>query len=159
MAKINNAIIKETTNKPCVYRYVDMDTGVTKYVGIVHKSNLEKRLVAHASKDWWAMDACWKVEYFECENRSEAEAFESHLIALYGTHKYYNKAKTNWGINKYLPDVENWWRTAVMPKYADMTTLLLATIIRKLIKAGKKEEVLSLLELIEIERGEYGEDG
>ncbi len=55
----------------------------------------------HMNNDNWANDACWRVEYFECENCSEAEAFESHLIALYETWRYYNKAKCDWGENRW----------------------------------------------------------
>lgn len=29
-------------NKPCVYRYIDTTDNVVKYVGIVHKSKLER---------------------------------------------------------------------------------------------------------------------
>ena len=138
-------------SKPCVYRYIDTTDNVVKYVGIVHKSKLEKRLLTHANNDKWALNECWKVEYFECENRSEAEAFESHLIALYETHKYYNKAKANWGVNKYLPNVESWWVTVQLPKFNDMKMLHFSIIVRKLIKQSKRKEALFLLDLLEIE--------
>lgn len=138
-------------NKPCVYRYIDAESGITKYVGIVYKSDLEKRLMAHASKDLWALDGCWKVEYFECENRSEAEAFESHLIALYETHKYYNKAKTNWGLNRFLPDVEKWWKVAVLPKYDNLETMRFTLFIRGLIRQGRRKDALFLLDFIDFE--------
>lgn len=138
-------------SKPCVYRYIDTTDNVVKYVGIVHKSKLEKRLLAHANNDKWALNGCWKVEYFECENRSEAEAFESHLIALYGTHKYYNKAKADWGINKYLPDVESWWKTAQLPKFNDIGMLHFSIIVRKLIRQNMRKETLFMLDLLEIE--------
>ena len=138
-------------SKPCVYRYIDTTDNVVKYVGIVHESKLEKRLLAHANNDKWALNGCWKVEYFECENRSEAEAFESHLIALYGTHKYYNKAKANWGVNKYLPDVESWWKTAQLPKFNDMGILHFSIIVRKLIRQNMRKEALFMLNLLEIE--------
>jgi len=151
MARTGRPKIEIDQNKPCVYRYVDNESGIIKYVGIVYKGGLEKRLMVHANTDAWALDACWKVEYFECETRSEAEAFESHLITLYGTDKYYNKAKANWGINKYLPDVESMWKIAVTPHFADIETLNIAILIRKLIRAGKREEALLLLDLLEKE--------
>lgn len=138
-------------NKPCVYRYVDTESGITKYVGIVHKGNLEKRLMAHMCMDSWANDGCWRVEYFECESRSEAEAFESHLIALYETHKYYNKAKTNWGLNRFLPDVEKWWKVAVLPKYDNLETMKFTLFIRNLIRQERRKDVLFLLDFIDFE--------
>ena len=138
-------------SKPCVYRYIDTTDNVVKYVGIVHKSKLEKRLMAHANNDEWALNGCWKVEYFECENRSEAEAFESHLIALYGTDKYYNKAKTGWGINRFLPDVESWWKIARLPDFNDLETLNFSLEIRKLIRQNKRKEVLFMLNFLEFE--------
>ena len=140
-------------SKPCVYRYIDTTDNVVKYVGIVHKSKLEKRLLAHANNDEWALDGCWKVEYFECENRSEAEAFESHLIALYETHKYYNKAKANWGINKYLPDVESWWKPAVNPTCADFETMREFRKFKKAVAERNYEEAKRLFESFEITRG------
>lgn len=138
-------------SKSCVYRYVDTTDNVVKYVGIVHKSKLEKRLLAHANNDKWALNGCWRVEYFECENRSEAEAFESHLIALYETHKYYNKAKTNWGLNRFLPDVEKWWKVAVLPKYDNLETMRFALFIRNLIRQERREDALFLLDFIDFE--------
>ena len=137
--------------KPCVYRYVDTESGITKYVGIVYKGSLEKRLTAHMCMDPWANDACWKVEYFECKNRSEAEAFESHLIALYETHKYYNKANANWGLNRFLPDVEEWWQIAVMPKYENLEIMKFALFIRDLIRQERRKDVLFLLDFIDFE--------
>jgi len=134
---------------PCVYRYIDLEDKTVKYIGIVHKSNLEKRLLAHASKDSWALDGCWQVEYFECDNRSEAEAFESHLIALHETYKYYNKAKKDWGINKYLPDVSSWWKIAKLPNFENMQTLKFSLAIRKLIKQNKRREVAFMLNFLE----------
>lgn len=140
-------------SKPCVYRYIDTTDNVVKYVGIVHKSKLEKRLLAHANNDKWALNGCWKVEYFECENRSEAEAFESHLIALYKTYKYYNKAKANWGINKYLPDVEKWWKPAMNPTCADFETMREFRKFKKAVAERNYEEAKRLFESFEITRG------
>jgi hypothetical protein len=65
----------------------------------------------HRQCDIWKDLGIWRIEYFECENKSEAEAFESHLIALYGTDKYFNTNKVGWGLNQYLPDIENKWKT------------------------------------------------
>ena len=76
-----------------VYRYIDADDNKIKYVGIVYGKSLGEWITAHASQDDWRYKGNWRIEYFECETRSEAEAFESHLIALYKTYEYYNKAK------------------------------------------------------------------
>lgn len=138
--------------RPCVYRYIDDETGSVKYVGIVHKSSLQKRLTAHRFCDSWALDACWRIEYFECENRSEAEAFESHLISLYGTDKYYNKAKKAWGVNRFLPDVESWWKIAEIPRYDCVLTMRLAIEAKRLIREGNYDIALKLLDCIEFSK-------
>lgn len=144
--------------RPCVYRYVDASTNVVKYVGIVYKSSLERRIVAHMNNDNWANDACWRVEYFECENRSEAEAFESHLIALYETWRYYNKAKCDWGQNRFLPDIEKSWKVAVLPKYDDLETMRLVSFIKDLIRKGKKDEALFWFDFLDFEEKTDGKN-
>lgn len=93
-----------------IYRYVDINDGVIKYVGIVfgNTRTLERRIKEH-EKDWWYPKGVWKIEYIteEIDSRSEAEAFESHYISLFHTEMYYNRAKAGWGVNKYLPDRTN----------------------------------------------------
>ena len=81
------------TGKPCVYRYIDKKDGIVKYVGIVYKQSLQKRIQDHLYNDEWCKNGNWKIEYFECETKSEVEAFEAHLIALYKTEKYFNKVE------------------------------------------------------------------
>lgn len=95
--------------KPYVYRYIDKKTGEIKYIGIVYCGSFKKRIQRHAAKDVWANDSEWKIQYFQVETRSEAEAIESHLIAVHKTYLFYNTAKCNWGINSYLPDFEEKW--------------------------------------------------
>lgn len=94
-----------------VYRYVDLYDNLTKYIGIVASNNLnrclEDRLKEHRVKDCWAKGN-YSVEYFNVRTRTDAEAFESHLIALYRTYNFYNKAKSNWGISDFLPTNINW---------------------------------------------------
>jgi len=99
---------KKGLEHPYVYRYIDKRDNKTKYVGIVYRGNFKDRIARH-KKDLWNGDSEWKIQYFQVVNRSEAEAIESHLIALYETHKYYNVAKSNWGINSYLPSFEDRW--------------------------------------------------
>ena len=53
-----------------VYRYIDENDGIIKYVGIVYKRMIDVRIKAHASVDDWRDKGNWRVEYFECENRT-----------------------------------------------------------------------------------------
>lgn len=140
-----------TKKNYCVYRYIDLIDNKIKYVGIVHKGDINGRMTVH-KQDKWVNDGVWKVQYFECENRSEVEAFESHLIALYQTYKYYNKAKKNWGLNKYLPDVEDRWKDLTEEKYSDLETKLFILRIRKLIRAGHGKDIISLLDCLDFEK-------
>lgn len=130
--------LTEGTNQTlCVYRYRDVDDGIIKYVGIVRNGSLADRIMGHFYDDEWAKTKVWEVDYFKCDTQSEVEAFEAHLIALYGTDKYYNIQKAGWGINKYLPDVEDWWKPALKPSFADSETLNAALSLRQLIREGK----------------------
>ncbi len=138
------------SRKPCVYRYTDTEDGIIKYVGIVHSGTLMGRVYVHANNDEWCKNSYWNVEYFECDTRAEAEAFEAHLIALYKTYDYYNKCKARWGINKYLPDVENWWKTIPYYNCTDKDTYIVVQYIRRLIREGDIETAKKLMEYIEI---------
>ena len=100
-----------------VYRYVDKNDGIIKYVGIVFgKTRTLKQRIKEHEKDVWYQSGDWKIEYIteQIDSRSEAEAFESHYISLFGTDRFFNKAKVGWGINKYLPD-----RTSDFVEYVD----------------------------------------
>lgn len=93
-----------------VYRYTDLIDGVIKYIGIVYSDrSLSFRLKEHEKCDDWCKDGCYKIEYIQFNNRSTLEAVEAHLISLYGTDKFFNKAKTGWGICEFIPDLENKW--------------------------------------------------
>ena len=139
--------------KMCVYRYTDITDEKVKYIGIVHKGNLTTRLNQHTLQDDWYLDGIWKVDFFECDTRSEAEAFESHLIAYYRTGEYYNRTKIKWGINKYLPNTDSWWKPAAQPIYADKETVIVVKKIKEAIKQGKKELATDLLNLLEVRYG------
>ena len=91
----------------CVYRYIDVSDWKIKYVGITVNGTLVNRHKGHIKEEWYK-NGRFICEYIQVDNQSEAEAIESHLIALYDTGKYFNKAKTGWGINKYLPNEYNW---------------------------------------------------
>ena len=134
-----------------VYRYIDLADGIVKYVGIVHKTELWRRLAQHAYVDDWCKNGRWNIQYFECRNRSEAEAFESHLIALYGTGRYFNKVKSTWGINGFLPNVETWWKTASIQPFADLETYRMSLIFRRLLRDKKFDEAHWLYQFFEFE--------
>ena len=107
-----NLLGKSKINKTIniVYRFIDETDNIIKYVGITRRDRIYDRMSLHKLYDSWKDLGIWRIEYFECENKSEAEAFESHLITLYGTDKYFNTMKVGWGLNQYLPDVENKWK-------------------------------------------------
>lgn len=139
-----------TTNKSyCVYRYTDIEDGIIKYVGIVRSGKLCDRLQAHEREEEWCKNKPWYIEFFECENQSEVEAFEAHLIALYGTYKYHNTQKATWGLNKYLPDVESWWKPATIPICENFETLKLVFIFRRLLKEHRISEAREILNILE----------
>ena len=93
-----------------VYRYTDLKDNKIKYVGIVWSENrtLAQRLNEHLKLDDWCNNN-YKIEYLKVANRTEAESLESHFIALYKTYKFYNNAKADWGINSFIPDMEDNW--------------------------------------------------
>lgn len=137
--------------KPCVYRYIDTSDHIVKYVGIVHSGTLMGRLYSH-SKEKRCEPRYWNVQYFECDTRAEAEAFEAHLIALYKTYNYYNKCKASWGLNKFLPNVEKWWKPTHYYNCTDMETYQVVRLIKKLIRNKNfalAKELLSYIEIVE----------
>jgi hypothetical protein len=138
-------------NKHIVYRYIDVSDNIVKYVGITYKDNMKGRIYCHKTEDDWRDEGSWRIEYFECANKSEAEAFESHLIALYGTDKYYNKHKSGWGINQYLPNVEDKWKKWEDARFTDAETAKAAKLMRRLIRSGYIKEAMSLLDCFEFE--------
>lgn len=55
-----------------VYRYIDLSDDIVKYVGIVHKAELWRRLAQHAYVDEWCKnglkrfdEARWFFQFFE----------------------------------------------------------------------------------------------
>lgn len=130
----------ETKRTLCVYRYTDAEDGIIKYVGIVKNGSLYNRILAHQETDEWCRGKHWIVEYFECDSISEVEAFESHLISLYGTDKYYNIKKAGWGTNKYLPDIEGRWESAQDGIYTNYEVMKAATFFRWLVRERMMKE-------------------
>lgn len=119
-----------------VYRYRDNADGIIKYVGIVYGKTrtLEQRIYEHLLNDEWC-NTDFTIEYIteDIDNRSEAECFESHYISLYRTDKYFNKAKSDWGINKYLPDREKDFLVYSLPFSNDEIKVLYETYGYKVI--------------------------
>ena len=96
-----------------VYRYIDKEDNIIKYVGIVYGKcrTLKNRIEEHKTQDWWAKGKSFKIEYIteKIETRTDAEYFESHFISLYNTDKWFNKSKAGWGVSLFLPNRENDW--------------------------------------------------
>ena len=136
----------KTQVKHIVYRYIDKTDGIIKYVGISREGALKHRIAVHKGKDHWSNKGAWRIEYFLCEYQSEAEAFEAHLIALYDTGKYYNKNKTKWGINQYLPSIENRWTLWKEDPFDDAETMRASRLFRWLLKNGYRDEAEKILE-------------
>lgn len=102
-----------------VYRYIDKEDNIIKYVGIVYGKTrtLKNRIEEHKTQDWWAKGNNFRIEYLKenINTRTDAEYFEAHYISLYNTDKWYNKAKANWGISSFLPDREKEWIEYIDP--------------------------------------------
>lgn len=93
-----------------VYRYVDNKDNIVKYVGITGRT-LQQRVDEHRKLDSWVdTTQSWRIEYFLVNNKSESEAWESHLIALYKTYNWFNKAKKDWGIIKHFENLHIDWK-------------------------------------------------
>lgn len=88
-----------------VYKYTDKSDEIIKYIGITNC--IERRIKQHTEE--WAQQSNYRIEYFECNNRSQAEAYESHLIALYNTSDWYNKSKSGWGIISEFSQTKYQW--------------------------------------------------
>jgi predicted GIY-YIG superfamily endonuclease len=80
-----------------VYCYIDLKDDLIKYVGLTSRQ-LAQRIKEHKENEAWVSSSSWKILYFTVNTKSESEAWESHLIALYKTYEYYNTAKKDWGL-------------------------------------------------------------
>lgn len=100
-----------------IYRYIDRNDNEIKYVGIVwgKTRTLEDRIREHALTDEWADDGIWKIQFirFEDISRNDLEALEAHLIHMYGSARWYNKDKADWGKSSTFADkdFEHAWVT------------------------------------------------
>lgn len=95
-----------------VYRYMDLEDNIIKYVGIVWSDNrtLQQRIREHERNDSWCRNRKWRIEYIteNINTRTDAEYCEAHYISLFGTDKYYNVKKAGWGVSSFLPHRDNW---------------------------------------------------
>lgn len=105
-----------------VYKYIDKKDGIVKYVGIVYCEgrSLAQRIKEHTMDSWYETSE-WNIYYLESgiNTRTDAEYLEAHYIALYNTGKYFNKAKSGWGISNFVPDRETEWRLYIDPNDRD----------------------------------------
>lgn len=109
------AVIEERCKniKYACYRYVEAYTNRVEYVGIVNEGDLYRRHYLQHTNELWYKHGEYYFQFFQMRNRSETEAMESHLIALYGTHRYGNESKSGWGINSFIPPLHDFmWITA-----------------------------------------------
>lgn len=89
-----------------------MTDETVKYVGNVYGKNrtLKQRIEEHSKRDSWCWNAPYRVDFIENDwSRTDLEYLESHFISFYNTWKYYNKAKTKWGVSKFIPNIEDKW--------------------------------------------------
>lgn len=94
-----------------VYRYIDKADNIIKYIGIVCRDTenaLEKRIYEHSYNDSWCHGKTWRVEYITVPTKNDAHALEGHFIALYGTNRWYNKAKTTLGLLSFVKNDFEW---------------------------------------------------
>ena len=93
-----------------VYRYFNTDTKEYDYIGIVYSEHrtLAQRVREH-SKEPQFQNGNYTIDYFNVETHTDAEVWEAHLIAKYGTNKRLNKSKATWGTCSYLPDDKDMW--------------------------------------------------
>ena len=95
-----------------VYRYTDLKDNIVKYIGIVWQKDrtLEERIAEHNRLDEWCTKSQYRVDYFQCDNRMEAELYEAYYIGKYETGKYYNIRKRTWGKSTLLNLQEDQWK-------------------------------------------------
>lgn len=99
-----------SVSKNYVYRYIDNNDGIIKYVGITSR-DLKYRVEEHKKYDAWVKNSnSWRIEYFIVSTKSQSEAWESHLIAMYETYNWYNIAKAYWGFIAEFMNVNIKWR-------------------------------------------------
>ena len=90
-----------------VYKYVDNNDGIVKYVGLVNPGNsLSNRIKQHKRDKWYHNQ--FSIYYTEVATKTDCEFLESHFIAYYHSDEYFNKAKSNWGESKFDVSIVDW---------------------------------------------------
>lgn len=113
-----------------LYKYIDMNDNITKYVGIVSEKNreLKDRIIEHCKKDVWS-HGYFRVEYIELQSKTDAEYLESHFISVYQTDKYFNKAKKEWGKSALLDNHKFIWKLYIIYNN-DITMANIDTLVK-----------------------------
>ena len=93
---------------PKVYKYVNKNTSMVDYIGIVCGKNrkISRRIFEHSKQDNMSLND-YDVYYFNVKTRFDAEVWEGHLITYYGTQERLNKRKANWGLCTFLKGQED----------------------------------------------------
>lgn len=83
---------------PYIYKYIDVNDEKCKYVGISKdKTTFNRRLKSHKTQDKWYTLGVWRIERAFVESECDAQFLEGWLISEYGTGRWYNEQKVNWG--------------------------------------------------------------
>lgn len=92
---------------PKVYKYVNKNTSMVDYIGIVWGKNrkIGRRIFEHSKQDNMSLND-YDVYYFNVKTRFDAEVWEGHLITYYSTQERLNKRKANWGLCTFLKGQE-----------------------------------------------------
>ena len=126
-----NKIQKKVEKVIYLYKYIDMNDNITKYVGIVSEKNreLKDRIIEHYKKDVWS-HGYFRVEYIELQSKTDAEYLESHFISVYRTDKYFNKAKKEWGKSALLENRKFIWKLYIVYNN-DITVANIKNLVEK----------------------------
>lgn len=101
---------------PWIYKYVDTEDNVVKYVGLVYRDEriaLYNRLHDHLNdfnnNNRWLPYNTRSFKIFVLspdvvKTKSDAEILEGHFICKYETYKYMNDKKWDWGLCSFIAD-------------------------------------------------------
>lgn len=96
-----------------IYRYVDLDDEIIKYVGTVWSGDctLKDKHLWHKEHDSWCKDNHWRIEYLQkdIKTRVESDIFESHYVSKFGTNEYFNTHTVGYGMSDTVDDTNDVW--------------------------------------------------
>ena len=81
-----------------LYKYVDSDDDIVKYVGIVNgddEKSLDNRISQHRNDSWYKDS--FRIYYFTVKTKTDLEFLEACFINYYETYNFYNISKSGWG--------------------------------------------------------------